>query len=61
MYAYLYEIRGGFFEGVCTLSNATANIYDPPPPLSAKESEPRQWGSGPKRVTRRSTVCGDLA
>jgi hypothetical protein len=40
MYACLYEIRGGFFSGVCTLSNATANFRDPPPPPNANEPDP---------------------
>jgi len=31
MYACVCEIGGGFFAGVCTLSNATANFRDPPP------------------------------
>ena len=30
MYACISQIAGGFFEGVCTPSNATANSYDPP-------------------------------
>jgi hypothetical protein len=30
MYACIHEIDGGFFEGVCTPSNVTANSYDPP-------------------------------
>jgi hypothetical protein len=34
MYACIPENGGGFFEGVCTPSNATANFCDPPlPPL----------------------------
>jgi hypothetical protein len=61
MYASIPEIGGGFCEGVCTPSNATANSYDPPPPRSAKEPEPCQWGSGPKRITCRATVGGALA
>ena len=32
MYASVPENGGGFFEGVCTLSNATADLRDPPPP-----------------------------
>jgi hypothetical protein len=32
MYAYIPEIGCGFFDGVCTPSNATANFCDPPPP-----------------------------
>jgi hypothetical protein len=31
MYACNPEIDGGFFEGVCTPSNATADLRDPPP------------------------------
>jgi hypothetical protein len=39
MYACILEIRRGFFEGVCTPSNATAHSYDPPPPpLTLRES-----------------------
>jgi hypothetical protein len=30
MYACIPEIGGGFFEGVCEPSNATAHSYDPP-------------------------------
>src|SRR5215211_6046580 len=36
MYACILEIGGGFFEGVCTPSNATANFRDPPPPLGSR-------------------------
>jgi hypothetical protein len=32
MYACTRETGGGFFEGVCPPSNATANFRDPPPP-----------------------------
>jgi hypothetical protein len=32
MYACIPKIGGGFFEGVCTPSNATAHFRDPPPP-----------------------------
>ena len=46
MYACIVETGGGFFAVVCAPSNATANSYDPPPPRSAKEPEPWQWGSG---------------
>jgi hypothetical protein len=35
MYACTYEIGAGFFEGVCTPSNATANFRVPPPPPHA--------------------------
>ena len=31
MYACIPENGGGFFEGVCTPSNATAHFCDPPP------------------------------
>jgi len=61
MYAYVLEPGRGFFEGVCARSNATANFRDPPPPLSAKEPEPWQWGSSPMWITRRVTVGGALA
>jgi hypothetical protein len=30
MYAYILEAGRGFFEGVCTPSNATAHLRDPP-------------------------------
>jgi len=61
MYACIPENGGGFFEGVCAPSNATANFRDPPPPHNTKEPEPRQWDSGPKGITRRATVDGALA
>jgi hypothetical protein len=61
MYACIRETGRGFFEGVCPPSNATANFHDPPPPLSAKEPEPWQWGSGPKWIMRHVTVGGPLA
>jgi hypothetical protein len=32
MYAYIRETERGFFEGVCTPSNAAANFRDPPHP-----------------------------
>jgi len=32
MYACIPEIERGFFQGVCTPTNATANSYDPPHP-----------------------------
>src|SRR5215203_5196487 len=32
MYACILETGRGFFERVCTPSNATANFRDPPPP-----------------------------
>ena len=46
MYAYIREAWRGFFEGVCTPSNATAHLDDPRPSRNAREPEPRQWGSG---------------
>jgi hypothetical protein len=61
MYACTPEIERGFFEGVCTPSNATANSCDPPPPRYAIELEPWQWGSGPIWIMRRVTVDSDLA
>jgi hypothetical protein len=36
MYACILETTRGFFEGVCTPSNATANFRDPPPPRNTK-------------------------
>jgi hypothetical protein len=42
MYASIPEIGGGFFEGVCALSNTTAIFHDPPPPRNTKEPEPWQ-------------------
>src|SRR5215218_8560295 len=39
------EIGGGFFEGVCTPSNATTNFCDPPLPRNTKEPEPHYQGS----------------
>jgi hypothetical protein len=61
MYACILETGRGFFEWVCTPSSTTANLHDPPPPRNAKEPEPHGQGSGPKRITRRPTVNGDLA
>jgi hypothetical protein len=61
MYAYIPEIGGRFFEVVCAPSTTPANFRDPPPPLSAKEPEPWQWGSGPMWIMRRVTVSGALA
>jgi hypothetical protein len=40
MYAYIPDIGGGFFEGVCTPSNATAHSYDPPPPATHRNRNP---------------------
>jgi hypothetical protein len=61
MYACIPENGGGFFEVVCTPSNATADFRDPPPPGNTKEPEPWQWGSGPKWIMPRVTVGGALA
>ena len=38
MYACIHGIGSGFFEAVCTPSNATVNFRDPPPrlPLDAR-------------------------
>jgi hypothetical protein len=36
MYACIPENGGGFFEGACTPSNATAIFRDPPLPRNAK-------------------------
>ena len=60
MLAFL-EIGGGFFEGVCAPSNATAHFSRPTPTPQRKEPEPQHWGSGPKWITRRATVDGALA
>jgi hypothetical protein len=35
MYASVPENGGEFFKGVCTLSNATVHLHDPPPPQCA--------------------------
>jgi hypothetical protein len=40
MYACIPEIGGGFFEGVRTPSNATANFRDPPHPTTQKDRSP---------------------
>ena len=61
MYACIYETWTGFFGGACTPSNATANSHDPPPPPITNVPEPRCQGSGPKWITRRVSVGGDLA
>jgi hypothetical protein len=42
MYACLRGIERGFFEGVYTLSNATAHLCDPLAPRNTKELEPCQ-------------------
>jgi hypothetical protein len=36
MYACVHETGRGFFDGVCTPSNATAHFGDPPPPRNTK-------------------------
>jgi hypothetical protein len=61
MYACIPDFGGGFFEGLCTPSNATAHSCDPSPPRIAREPEPLCQGSGPKWITRRATVGGALA
>jgi len=61
MYACIPEIGRGFFDVVCIPSNATAHSCDPPPPRYEMEPEPHCQGSGPKRITRRSTVDGALS
>ena len=58
MYAYTPDIGRGFFEGVCTPSNATAHSCDPPPPRNTKEPEPRYWDSGQKWIISCPTVRG---
>jgi hypothetical protein len=57
MYACIPEIERGFFEEVCTPSNATADFRDPPP---TQRPEPYCQDSGLKRITRRATVDGAL-
>src|SRR5829696_7378203 len=51
MYAYIAEIGCGFFEGVCTPSNATVHSYDPPPPphTSRIDSSDACRGTGERR------------
>ena len=61
MYACIRETGSGLFEEVCAPNDATVNLRDPPPPLSAKEPEPWQWGSGPMWITSHATVSDDLA
>jgi hypothetical protein len=48
MYAYIPETASGFFEGVRTPSNATANFHDPPHPVTQ--------GTGPPRLGLRLEV-----
>jgi hypothetical protein len=36
MYACISDIGGGFFEGVCPPSNATAHLRDPPLPFDTR-------------------------
>ena len=31
MYACIHKVGRGFFEGVCSPSNATTHLHDPPP------------------------------
>jgi len=38
MYACIREIGGGFFEGVCALSDQSCISSDPPPSLCANYS-----------------------
>jgi hypothetical protein len=40
MYACIPEIGGGFFEGVCALSNTTTIFHDPPHLATAKNLSP---------------------
>ena len=40
MYACIPEIGCGFFEGVCTLSNASAIFRDPPHTATQKDRSP---------------------
>jgi hypothetical protein len=40
MYACTLEIGRGFFEGVCTPSNTTANFRDPPHPATQRTGTP---------------------
>ena len=57
MYDCVPENGGGFFEGVCTPSNATAHSCDPPlPTRSAREPESCWQGCGLKKITRHATV-----
>jgi len=42
MYACIPENGYGFFEGVCTPSDANAHSCDPPPPCNARDPEPWQ-------------------
>jgi hypothetical protein len=55
-----FEIGRGFFEEVCTPSNATANFRDPPLLRSTKTGALARelW---PMSITRRATVAGALA
>jgi hypothetical protein len=40
MYACNHETWVGFFEGVCTPSNATVNFHDPPRPATQETGAP---------------------
>jgi hypothetical protein len=57
MYACVHETGRGFFEGVCTTSNATAYSCDPPPPRFALHL----CGLSTQRLLRSFTdwaICG---
>src|SRR5215217_6910548 len=60
MYACFLETGCGFFCGVCTPSNATANSYDPPHP-QCKETGAPLPGLRLEVDTPRATVDGALA
>ena len=61
MYACIRGPGRRFFEGVCTLSHATSNFRDPPPPRYAIEPGSHCRDSGPEWITSRATVSVDLA
>jgi hypothetical protein len=42
MYACIHETGRGFFTGVCTFSNTTANFHDPPPSPDNSRIDSRQ-------------------
>ena len=54
MYACIYEIRGGFFSGVCTPNDATAHSYDPPPSATQRNRSPT--GRTPARRGSHATL-----
>jgi hypothetical protein len=58
MYACISVIGYGFFEGVCTPSDATAHSCDPPPPGNAREPEPHWQGSGPRSYPTKLLLMG---